>query len=505
MSAIPKTVTRSRIAAKVTDIMQINFEDRVLILPVLLVCLYLVVAPVWYPSIAPRMYDNARLLQLALLGMLGLSMLLPPIRAVVAKAWCALGIIPKALIVLVLAGGAVSAAVSDAPKLGALEISLVIQLVLLFLCIFGAVRRLRDKAESVLAVAVCSGAALLVLKFWTTQILFMFEGKAFQWVSPFLDFANVRFFSQYQAYSLLLIPLAAALPGTARRWQVLVYLIAANYWALQWMVASRAVWIGLSLALISVLVLMRRGRIAWLGRQTLCVVAGGLIYVLFTLVTGQYAQVTASNSATTSVPGVNAAMKFGSQSDTDRIAMAEVSLEMLQQSPLLGVGPGQWGLHQSRVKNAHPHNTPLQLLSEYGIPAGLAGIALGAMLLVLAARTLRAGGAGTDDMVSASLCAALVMGLIDSLFSGNLIMPHSQIAFCVIAGWIVGRAPTPLMFGSQFKGSRLWAFGLAGTAILAACVIAVLAFIYVDVVSSESVNFSPRRPHFWQHGLFIDW
>lgn len=505
MSAIPKTATRSRISAKVTDIMQINSEDRVLIFPVLLVCLYLVVAPVWYPPIAPRMYDNARLLQLALLGLLGLSMLLPSIRAVVAGAWGALGIAARALIVLVLAGGAVSAAFSDAPKLGVLEISLVTQLVLLFLCIFGAVRTLRDKVESVLAVAICAGAALLVLEFWVTQTLFMFEGKAFQWVSPFLDFANVRFFSQYQAYTLLLIPLAGALPGTARRWQALVYLIAANFWALQWMVASRAVWVGLAVALISVLVLMRRGRIVWLGRQALCIVFGGLIYILYMQFTGPYTQVTVSNRATTTVPGVDAAIEFGSQSDTDRIAMAAVSLKMLQQSPLVGVGPGQWGLHQSRVKNAHPHNTPLQLLSEYGIPAGLAGIALGAMLLVVAARTLRSGGAGPGDMVNASLCAALVMGLIDSLFSGNLIMPHSQFMFCVIAGWLMGRTRPRGSEGSESANSQMWTLALAGISILVVLTTATLAVDYVDAVTSMEGNFSPRRPHFWQHGLFTDW
>lgn len=477
--------------------MQDSFKERVRQFPVVLVGFYLVLAPVWYPQIAPRMYDNARLLQLGLLGLLGLSLLLPVARGTVAGAWYALGIVPRSLIGILLVFGALSAALSGAPKLGALEVALAAQMVLLFLFVFASVQALRDKAESILAVAVCAGAALVGLKFWVTQFMFMLEGKSFQWVSPFMDFANVRFFSQYQAYTLLLIPLAAAIPGMSRKLRLIIYLIAANFWAMQWLVASRAVWLGLGIALIAVVVLMREGRMAWLGRQATCIVAGGLIYFA-------YAQVTVSNPAASPVPGIEA-VAFGSQSDTDRIAMAQVSLDMLQNRPLLGIGPGQWGLHQSRVKNAHPHNTPLQLLSEYGIPAGLAGIGLGALLLLLAARTIRASGKEAGSMVNVSLSAALIMGLIDSLFSGNLIMPHSQIAFCVVAGWLAGRTRMHSMPGPQFAGWRPWAIAFTGVAILVVCVTAILAFTYVDVVSSESVNFSPRRPHFWQHGLFVDW
>lgn len=478
--------------------MQIHWPHRVLSFPLLLVSLYLIVSPVWYPPIAPRMYDNARLLQLGLLALLGSCMLLPGIRGAVAGAWCALGRIPGTLILVLLAGGALSASLSSAVKLGALEVSLVAQLVLLFLCVFAVVRNLRDKAESVLTVAICAGAALVILKFWVTLLLFMFEGKPFQWVSPFLDFANVRFFSQYQAYSLLLIPLAAAVPGTSRKWQALVYVIAANFWAMQWMVASRAVWAGLAVAVIIVLALMRQGRIVWLGRQSLCVVAGGLIYAIYT-------HVALPGPGTASIPGVDAALEFGTQSDTNRVDMAEVSLKMLRAQPLFGVGPGQWGLHQSRVKNAHPHSAPLQLLSEYGIPAGTAAIALGALLLLQAAKTLRAGGTATTVSVNAGLCAALVMGLVDSLFSGNLIMPHSQILLCVVAGWLFGRTHSRATAGMDVVGPRALTIALAGISVLAVCTTAILAFEYVDAVTAAAGNFSPRYPHFWQYGIFTDW
>jgi len=49
--------------------MQENGRSKTLTLAILPICLYLVIAPVWYPAIAARMYDNARLLQLGVIAL----------------------------------------------------------------------------------------------------------------------------------------------------------------------------------------------------------------------------------------------------------------------------------------------------------------------------------------------------------------------------------------------------------------------------------------------------
>jgi CDP-diglyceride synthetase len=188
------------------------------------------------------------------------------------------------------------------------------------------------------------------------------------------------------------------------------------------------------------------------------------------------------------------------------MAMAAISLKMLGEHPLLGIGPGQWGLNQVLVKNAHPHNSPLQLLSEYGLLAGAAGVALGMLLLLFAVRVLRSQTRQGANPVTASLCAALVMGLVDSLFSGNLIMPHSQILLCVIAGWLLGRTQATAPGGERDAGGRrAQKLALAGVAMLAMSTTAVLAFEYLDVVQTMPGNLQPRNPHFWQYGRFADW
>ena len=442
--------------------------------------------------------------ELGVLALVVLSLLLPAVRGAITGAWLALGTLPRVLVAVMIAGGALSASFSSAPHLGALEVALAAQLVLLLLLVSAVVRVLREKAESALAVAITCGAALVSVKFWVTQVLFLARRQA---VPMGQSVPGFRQRAILQPVSGLRAAADPACRGTAghvpHRGGSLVYFIAANFWALQWMVGSRAVWIGAVVGAIAVLALTRRGRIAWLGQQAMLVVSGALIYLLFS-------QVVASAPGANPVPGISAVAEFGSQSDTDRMAMASTSLKMLGEHPLLGIGPGQWGLNQAVVKNAHPHNSPLQLLSEYGLLGGGAGVALVILLLLFAVNALRAQKhlqthQGTDP-VTVSLCAALVMGLVDSLFSGNLIMPHSQILLCVIAGWLVGRTQaTAAQNESSPGGWRSEKLALVGIGMLAMCTTAILAFEYVDVVKSMPGNLQLRHPHFWQYGRFVDW
>jgi hypothetical protein len=124
------------------------------------------------------------------------------------------------------------------------------------------------------------------------------------------------------------------------------------------------------------------------------------------------------------------------------------------------------------------------------------------LLLVFALRELRRRTRDEADMITASLCAALVMGVTDALFSGNLIMPHSQVALCVIAGWLLGRtagAATPALPVPWVRT------GLAGVAILAALVTAILMAEYLDVIREMPYPPQLRVPSFWQYGRFTAW
>ena len=464
------------------------------------VCFYLIFSPVWTPGLAPRLYDDARCLELILLAFVVVQLMLPPFAASFVTSWFSLGKLPRTLIAIFLAGGALSAWNSTSVKFGALEIALNVQLVALFLVLSGAVRIEKQRAENALAIALSAGAALFVLNFWITYVLYVFEGKDFPWLTPFLDFANVRFFSQYQAYSLLVILLPASFLHLKNSWRALLYIVAVNFWALQWIVSTRAVWTGFALAALMVLLFAKQGRMIWLRMQVLTMLAGGVIFLIFS-------RAIASLPNATLVPNeVGSIVQRGPESVWERIALWRSAVDFIIARPLLGVGPGQFGLQNYPMNAAHPHNFPLQMLSEYGLYIGLAGVALVVLLVALAIKTLRL--PSGPDIAGKSIAAALIMGLTDSLFSGNPIMPHSQILICVVAGLLVGRnsARSPELGRENPKSYyRTLSVTFVVIAMLAMLTTTILGHTYLRAVKHMGPNIQKGNPHFWHYGRFSAW
>ena len=205
------------------------------------------------------------------------------------------------------------------------------------------------------------------------------------------------------------------------------------------------------------------------------------------------------------VPGIKSIVDRGQGSINERLELAQSALGFMKEHPLAGVGPGQFGLQPYSTFAAHPHNVPLQLLSEYGLPAGLAGIALVLMLMVYAVRTLRKA-SGQSSILDVSLVAALFMGLTDSLFSGNLIMPQSQMLFGVLAGWIIGRtARAPSGLYANAPGFRQLRSTIVSVAILAVATTTILCLEYLPLAREIPVWMPTWNPHFWQYGRFSAW
>jgi O-antigen ligase len=464
-----------------------------------LLCLYLIFSPVWLPSIAPRMYDNARILELTALCLLSLFALVPAFSRSIGQAWLGLTPLARWLLAIFVIGGVFSALASDAKQVGIQQIALNVQLLALCLMVCAIVRNQGAAVEKALAVAIFAGAGLVVLKFWVTYVLYFLDGKVFSWVSPFMDFANVRFFGQYQAYTLLLMLLPVAVMDLKGLGRYLVYFVAANFWAMQWMVGARAVWVGFAVAMVATAIALPQKRLQWIASQVAPALIGGLIFGLFTWLIQD-------SPKATRIPAINSVVERSGESDRERITLARSALELIAEHPLVGVGPGQFGMHYRKSTAAHPHNSPLQLLVEYGIAAGAAAIALGGLLVAYALRQIRLRSRQKFDAPSTILGAALIMGLVDALFSGNLIMPYCQVFLCVVAGWMLGRQrPVPSTPYVPAARQRQLEITLAGTAVLAALVTAVLAIEYVSLIREMPYPPALRIPSFWQYGRFSAW
>ena len=472
-------------------------ERPFLSLALMAVCFYLLCAPVWFPPFPVRAYDGARIFELILLVLVVPLTLFPDARAAVLDSWDRLGRPARWAAMLFLLAGVLGVAVSGATHVAAQQVALTLLLLWLFLSACAFVRVFGSAAELSLAIVLTTGAALTALKFWGTFFQDLDDGRPFSWVSPFLDFANVRFFGQYQAYVLLAVTLPAVMLPLTRSWRFLVWLAGVNMWALQWMVGSRAVWAGLLAAIVIVCACMHRGRVRWLGEQGALVLAGGALYLVFsTLVL--------DTPGATPIPVANSLVERGNESISERVTLARGAGRLIVEHPLAGVGPGQFGLHYADTAAAHPHDTPLQLLVEYGVIGGAAGVALGALLVLYALRELRRRTLHRPDLVLTSLVAAVVMGMVDSLFSGNLIMPHSQVWFCVLAGWIVGRTSPTYPAHVRFRPDAMRT-ALAAGAVAAAIVVSILAVTYLDAIRDMAYPASLRIPSFWQYGRFAAW
>lgn len=286
-----------------------------------------------------------------------------------------------------------------------------------------------------------------------------------------IGFSQYRFLNHAQTALLpLLVLLAAPGAGGSRARRGACFAIAAFWWAVLFFVEARATLLGLLVGGI-VLWLARRRR-AWPFLKTLLLTAAGgvalygVLFVAMPVVAGMAAFVS---------PG-NVLVRTAADPASGRQFMWKLAVELVARHPVLGIGPQHFAHAAADLGwAAHPHDWLLQIAVEWGVPALcclVAILALGMRGLLRAGASLHA-----DDAQGQATCAALVVAVVgvvvDSLFSGVLVMPQSQLAlvlvFGIAAGWVRARADVAAAPAAG-TGPR------AGTALAAAlCIMAATA------------------------------
>jgi len=176
------------------------------------------------------------------------------------------------------------------------------------------------------------------------------------------------------------------------------------------------------------------------------------------------------------------------------------ALGMVRDFPILGVGP----MHFSFINfewAAHPHNAVLQWAAEYGLAAATITISLVAYLLGSCVRWTKSARDADDWLLNIGLLAALITGLLDSLVSGNTLMPVSQMTLFVLIGWVVGRnAARPSVKGPVPTGAT--GFALAGLSLACAVTVGLGALSYYQYWEARQffVPAGPSHPRYWEEG-----
>lgn len=172
----------------------------------------------------------------------------------------------------------------------------------------------------------------------------------------------------------------------------------------------------------------------------------------------------------------------------------------LIEHPWLGVGPMHFAYGENR-EAAHPHNALVQAAMEWGVPATLLALAAAA---VAVRRSLLAVGAPGRDTQGRSILAiatlATVAGGVDSMVSGTLVMPVSQVWWAVALGVMLsGHA-----CGGCTRNAATWRLPVAIGVVALHVALSVLTYRQATLAERD-----PRMPHpiaaprYWGSGFFF--
>lgn len=314
----------------------------------------------------------------------------------------------------------------------------------------------------------------------------------------FVGYDNHRFHSHVQtaAVPLVLAVALGAFGETSAAWRRGAWSALALGATLVFVAAGRGTFLALVGA--AVLLPLLAGRVGWPAARglALALALGAGIFALMFVAWPAWQASQASGAPALADYG---AARLGS--DEARLLLWQRALDMSAASPWLGAGPMHYA-HGAGRAAAHPHNLPLQVAAEWGLPvlALLAGLFLAA--LVAAVRRLRVADA------AARTGAPLLLGVLavaaDSFVSGNLVVPVSQVWIAVLGGlalaaWRQASPPVP----APPRRRVLPAVALAAQVALAVQVAPEAADLPAHLKRTvERFPAERHQPRFWSDGRF---
>ena len=318
-------------------------------------------------------------------------------------------------------------------------------------------------------------------------------------------FSNIRFFNHAQTALLPLLVLLVATSARTSWTRRVAFLVAADWWSLIFFTESRA----------TMLALAAGAAVAWLscGRQARSVLATLVVTALAGIGLYLLLYFVIPVAVGLDAYGLSGHMLGRSAADpiSGRQFLWQRAAELIIHHPLLGVGPQHFAHYGADLHTgAHPHDWLLQIAAEWGLPALLCVLFLlgmGARGLVRAGRTVAADDA-SDQALRAAFIVAVAGVTIDSLFSGVLVMPQSQMSVALVCGiaigWTRSRYPAPVAVSAMTR--------VASTVLVMAalCILALVAgpdaarkWEGAALTAKEQAhNPGVQWPRLWQAGYF---
>ena len=383
-------------------------------------------------------------------------------------------------------------------------------------CVVAVVARRRqngnDNSDEVLAATVSIAAALYSSLVLMALFINLAHGAALARFGLFAGYDNYRFFNHVQTAMLPLLAIATSLTLHRRIFSRLAWFGLVAGFALLMFSGGRATALSLLSSGVLALLVFRRAAFPLLRHLSVGAVIGLVLYTgLFVLLPSF------GNSAVDMVAPQGVA---GLESDHSRFFLWKLALADIRESPWLGIGPMHYA-HFVNGKAAHPHNIYLQVAAEWGVPMLLGLMAASGWGLWRLSRAVGACNDPEKRKVGIGLFIALVAIAVDGVFSGNFVMPVSQVWIAVVIGWAVAwtraQSPVPTNHSAPSTPSapsmrRLpRGFGVGVAVILCASQVVLFISIWPELrhldahlkrVNQTLSHEDSHKPRFWSDGGF---
>lgn len=256
-------------------------------------------------------------------------------------------------------------------------------------------------------------------------------------------YANHRFLNHSQTVFIPLLAGIVALPALSARWRGLAGFALVISFALLVLTRGRGTMVALIAATAAAWFFGAQGRA--FARRMLTAAVAGLVFhfVVFELIAEWLTGAALRPEKLAGVDSIEA-----------RLFLWKRAAALIAESPWLGAGPMHFAHMPGRPTDwdlfdaaAHPHNIYMQIGAEYGLPAAaiILTLVLGGLFHRMQALRRQEGQQADGFPLTLAAGLACVAAAVDGLFSGNFVMPTSQVWISVAAGILLARVqPLPV-------------------------------------------------------------
>lgn len=319
----------------------------------------------------------------------------------------------------------------------------------LFVCVVKVVAAAtaRGLPRSFLPLAMIAASACYGVQFLLVLALAYSQHEVVSSWFLITGFDNPRFLNHTQTLTLPLLAGLSISPGLARGQRAWAWFALVSSFALLFLTWGRATGLSvLSAALLVCLIWPTEGRRIGI-RLLLSALLGYLSYWFLIEALPRVMQIPVIEKIKVQVDR---------NGDHSRFYLWDIAMRAVAESPLLGIGP----MHYAQIPNraaAHPHNLYLQLAAEYGLPWLLLLTGGGLYFLIRQINWPSLRRRFESQPFAVAVSVACLASLIDALFSGNFVMPLSQMWIALSFGLWLGLTQRDWRPHIPDAGLSLWA------------------------------------------------